>query len=149
MLQKVYKVVRVEGGVRKSGWECIPNAWRVIYEKGRWAVPQKRNSYLFACKSLRGARSQRLNWLSWGIDLELWEAKADVVKRDGEPSVINAPRGATAFLHSSELTVSRFEKFWQLLKKAPGNSWWLDDPFHRSRVGTLYCRKIKLVKKIS
>ena len=132
MIKTVYKVVEPDGNGRLLSAVAQEDTFVVEYVKGRWVRPKIR-SFLFAFDR----ESAAIGFAA--MSDEIWEAEADVVHRlPTDPKLLKQPRAAW---HSSYIS------FWRrVLAKTRS----VTDFSYKcgAPVGTVYCRKIRLVKRV-
>lgn len=131
--QIVYKLVQLRGkqlwSLSNGSWFDAFDKWSVQYRPGRWRAPKRqfRESKLFAFDSLSNALA--FCPAAWNRSLvEVWKAEATEVK-PARPYPIGIPNSAEDVL-----------SFWRRRYKSI-----LD---FRAFSGTVFCGRIKLVKKI-
>lgn len=137
----VYKVVRrvpsygISDVRLKSAISTIPHNWQVTYIPGKWVAPSHVSSLLFAFTTKGRAQAFRS-----GHGYEVWRADAEVAtKRSGFWQVTNGMAWMASSFRDAKVMLS----FWRrktrpnasLRSYAPG--------------GTVGCRRIRLVKKVS
>jgi hypothetical protein len=127
----VYKAIYASGdGLLSVNTNGLPASMIATYVPGEWTEPSM--GYLFAfSRMIQAERFLRLNYATLESN-EIWEAEAEIAQG-------HIPTAITPFNHSREQAL----RFWIMVKRGDRDVGRVSVP-----EGTMFCSKIKLVRRV-